>query len=68
MLLVDMVVLLWSSVSCSNLFFMICMADLTGMDVIGNDAFSSVQLVLCDVICKFTAVIDMVDGITSKGF
>ena len=33
MLLVDMDILLWSSVSCSNLFFIICMADLTGMDV-----------------------------------
>ena len=29
----DMDVLLLSSVSCSNLFFVTCMADLTGMDV-----------------------------------
>ena len=33
MLLADMIVLLWSAVSCSNLFFIIWMADVTGMDV-----------------------------------
>ena len=33
MLLVDMVALLWSSVSCSNFFFITCMADCTGMGV-----------------------------------
>ena len=33
MLLADMVVLLWISLSCSNLFSMILMADVTEMDV-----------------------------------
>ena len=52
MLLPDMFVLLWSSVSSSNLFFMIWMADVTGMDMnragtlkeMMHSSFSSVVL------------------------
>ena len=69
MLLADMVVLLWSYVSHSNLFLMISIADVTEMAVNrAKTSFSFFQSGLLHVICKFFGVVDMVDGINSQEF
>ena len=73
MWLADMVVLLGSSISCSSLFFIISMRDITRIvvnkekNIIGDDAFSLFQSGLLHVICKFFGIVDMVDGVTSWG-